>query len=231
MGPPFGVVPDPVAVALEPHSARIQGRQGFLGFRSTLLSNGILEISRAGGRLRRCTSRHCSRVRRRLQVSCVRRRARHLISWRLCWRWASKSATRFLLRACPTATELPSMLWAVAVKRPMEGSILRAGKGGWGDFEGGGGRAPLGVSGGGSAGSGEPGPCPQRGPNHRWLVVGLSAIGPGQVGVRCLSCEAPSSGKRPYPLGIEPLDRGGTPVCGRPYWGWVCPAGPPDGRR
>ena len=28
MGPPFGVVLDPVVVALEPHSARIEGRQG-----------------------------------------------------------------------------------------------------------------------------------------------------------------------------------------------------------
>ena len=36
------------------------------------------------------------------------------------------------MRACPTATELPSMLWDVAIKRPTEGSILRAGKGGWG---------------------------------------------------------------------------------------------------
>ena len=46
-------------------------------------------------------------------------------------------ATSLLLRACPTATELPCMLWAVAVKRPTEGGILRTGKGGWGDFEGG----------------------------------------------------------------------------------------------
>ena len=31
MGPPFGVVSDPVALALEPHLARIKGRQGLLG--------------------------------------------------------------------------------------------------------------------------------------------------------------------------------------------------------
>ena len=31
MGPPFGVVSAPVAMALEPHSACIQGRQGLLG--------------------------------------------------------------------------------------------------------------------------------------------------------------------------------------------------------
>ena len=36
MGPPFGVVPDPVAVALELHSARIQGRQGLLGVQERL---------------------------------------------------------------------------------------------------------------------------------------------------------------------------------------------------
>ena len=36
MGPPFGVVSDPVGVALEPHSARIQGRQGLLGVQERL---------------------------------------------------------------------------------------------------------------------------------------------------------------------------------------------------
>ena len=191
---------------------------------------GISEISRGGARLCRCTSRRCSGVRRRFRVSCVRRRARRLISRRLCWRWASPSATRLLLRACPTATELPSMLWAVAIKRPTEGSILRAGKGGWGDFKGGGG-IPPGMFGGGSAGNGEPGPCPRRGPNHRWLSVGLSATGPGRAGGRCLSCGAPSSGNRPYLLGIELLGPGGTPLCETPYWGSACPAGPPDGRQ
>ena len=40
MCPPYGVVPDTVDVALEPHSARIQGRQGFPGVQDRLAVQG-----------------------------------------------------------------------------------------------------------------------------------------------------------------------------------------------
>ena len=49
------------------------------------------------------------------------------------------------------------MFRAISVKRPTEGSILRAGKGYYGAFDGG--PAPQGVSEGDSAGNGGPGPC------------------------------------------------------------------------
>ena len=91
---------------------------------------GFRRYPAGGRRLRCCTSRHCSGVHWRLRVASIRWRARHLISRRLCCHWASPNATRLLLRVCPTATELPSMLWTVAVKRPTEGNIWRAGKGG-----------------------------------------------------------------------------------------------------
>ena len=86
-------------------------------------------MSRGGPRLRRCTSLYCSGERLRFRVSCTRRRALRLIPRRLCWRWASPKATRLRLRACPAVTEVPNMFWAVTVKRPTEGSMLRAGKG------------------------------------------------------------------------------------------------------
>ena len=72
------------------------------------------------------------------------------------------------------------MLWAAAVNRPMEGSILRAGNGGWGGLRGR--RALPGVPGGGSAGNGGFRPCPRPLPNHRWRVASLSS-GRGELGV------------------------------------------------
>ena len=85
-----------------------------------------------------------------------KKRKRHLISRRLCRRRASPSATRLLLRACPTATELPSMLWAVAINLPREGGMLHAGRSRWEDFKAAGGGVLPGVFGGSSAGNGEP---------------------------------------------------------------------------
>ena len=102
-----------------------------------MLSRGISETSRGGPLLRRCTSLHCSGVRFKLRVSCLRRRALRFTPRRLCWRWASPKATRLRLRACPAVTEVPNMLWAITVKRPTVGSMLRAGKGCWGAREGG----------------------------------------------------------------------------------------------
>ena len=60
MGPPFGVVSDRVTVAPEWQPAYIQGKQGFPGFRSALLSYGISEISRGGGGSGAATPMHFS---------------------------------------------------------------------------------------------------------------------------------------------------------------------------
>ena len=50
MGPPFGVISDAVAVALEPHSARIRGRQGLPGAQERLVVQWDFgDIPRGGG--------------------------------------------------------------------------------------------------------------------------------------------------------------------------------------
>ena len=54
MGPLLGIIPDSVAVALEPHSARIQGRQGLPGVQARLAVQWDFGDIPRGPRLRRC---------------------------------------------------------------------------------------------------------------------------------------------------------------------------------
>ena len=91
--------------------------------------------SRDGPWMRRLTSRHCTGVRRKSPVSRDRRRYRRVFPKAML---APSLPVRqyAMLKGVPTATEIPRMLLAAAVKRHTKGSILRAGNGTRGDCEG-----------------------------------------------------------------------------------------------
>ena len=55
MSPAHGVIPNAVPVALEPHPACVQGRQGFLGVEQRLALQGNFDDV-----MRRCTAGPCA---------------------------------------------------------------------------------------------------------------------------------------------------------------------------
>ena len=135
--PPYGVVPDTVTVALELHAASIQGSQGLPGVQERLAVQGDFRDIPRGAPAAQLHLPPMLRGAPEVPGLLGSPEGPVLDILEALLALSLPSGTKLLFRVCPTATELPSMLWAAVVKRPTEGSILLAGKGGWGDFEGG----------------------------------------------------------------------------------------------
>ena len=183
MGPPFGVVPDPVAVPLEPHSARIQGRQGLRGVQHRL------SVQRDFGDIRRGASaaplHFPPLLRGAPKVTCLvfmpEGSALNLLEALLALGFSQPHEATFEGASHRHSVAKHALGCRRKTSHGGEHSACRERR--VRGLRGGGGSAPLGVPVGGSAGSGELGACPRRGLSHRWRVADLEATGWGELGV------------------------------------------------